>query len=144
VVSKVDAKFCFKKELFKLVRKIQENHPTLYSNAVLRNQKYNSYIHSDSSLSMSYRKGNRANMYNIDVSARALGVECLQNNTVNGLINYEQENFFETQNDKLFETKNILGHQHFWERVDTFFKIEIQKDIRRLVDSFYKLNQDNF
>lgn len=29
---------------------------------------------------------------------------------VNGIINYEAENFFETQNDRLIETKNIVSH----------------------------------
>lgn len=54
----------------------------------------------------------------------------MQNTTaVNGIINYEQDNFFETHNGALFETRNIIHHHYFWERTDTFFKIDVQRDL---------------
>lgn len=69
--------------------------------------------------------------------------DSLQNTTsVAGLINYEQENFFETHNDKLIETKNIMGYQHFWERIDTFFKIQISQEVMNKIHNFYCIPED--
>ncbi len=36
-----------------------------------------------------------------------------------------------------------MGHQHWWERVDTFFKIEIQKEILHKLMTFYKISDEN-
>lgn len=44
--------------------------------------------------------------------------------------------------EQLFDMKDITGHQHFWERVDLFFKMEIQQDIMNKLRNLYKMPED--
>jgi hypothetical protein len=49
---------------------------------------------------------------------------------VNNIINYENDNFFEAEDDRLIGIRKIQDHHHFWERIDTaFFKTNISKEI---------------
>eukprot|EP00347_Sterkiella_histriomuscorum_P024389 403331289 len=92
---------------------------------------------------VSNRSNSRNNDYQLDGQLRRTLGESMQNTTaVNGLINYEQDNFFETHNCALFETKNIIDYRNFWERADTFFKIEVQREILQKLQTFYRLPED--
>lgn len=55
----------------------------------------------------------------LDGHMRALVADSVLNTTaVNGIINYEADNFFETNNDRWIETRHIVSKEHFWERID--------------------------
>lgn len=41
------------------------------------------------------------------------------------------------------DTRNVLGYQDFWDRVDAFFKLDISKDIIFKIQSFYNVNEEN-
>lgn len=73
---------------------------------------------------------------------RIQSIDSSLHNGPNNFVNYENENFWETQNDKLFETKNIMGYLHFWERVDAFFKTRVTRDIGRELKQMYPYNTE--
>jgi hypothetical protein len=123
----------------RLVRKIQDNNPNLFQQAAIRNQQT---LHHQSS-SLSNRKNMRSNAMYSDSHMRALMAESVLNtNAVNGIINYEADNFFETNNDRLIETKHIVSKEHFWERVDqAFFKINVKKEMLWSLENFYRASE---
>jgi hypothetical protein len=54
----------------------------------------------------------------------------IQNTTaVSGMFNYEKDNFFDSPTDNLVDMKNIMGHQHFWERIEVFFALKVVHDV---------------
>ncbi len=52
---------------------------------------------------------------------------------------YENEVYFETQNDSLIEMKNIFESRLFWERISSFFEIQVRNSEIELLNSFYKV-----
>jgi hypothetical protein len=46
---------------------------------------------------------------------------------VNGFIKYDMDNWFNSE--ELIDTKTIINHSHFSERVEVFFKIHVKADI---------------
>lgn len=58
-----------------MVKRIQDNNPTLYANAALRSQKYNNLVHNNSSTNMNNRKAGRFNNCYLEISARSLACE---------------------------------------------------------------------
>lgn len=61
---------------------------------------------------------------------------------MNNFINYENDNFFETDDDRLIATRKILDAPHFWERIDAFFKVNLPEPLLNKVANFYKLRAD--
>lgn len=58
------------------------------------------------------------------------------------ILQYENENFFETMNDKLIEIKNIFDNKLFWERINAFFDIKLFQFDLEMIKGFYNLNQE--
>jgi hypothetical protein len=62
---------------------------------------------------------------------------------VNNFINYENDNFFEAEDDRLIVIKKIQDHYHFWERIDqAFFRTNISKDLLAQLESLYMIKSD--
>jgi hypothetical protein len=108
----------------------------MFQNAALRNQNYSN------SLSVSNRKIYRGNnTFQID-NLRNYGDNMHGTTAVNGLINYDKDNFLNTQGDKFMDLKCIVNSTHFWERINAFFKLKVSFDLERKIRTFYNLNED--
>ena len=58
---------------------------------------------------------------------------------VNGLINYDKDNFLNTCGEKFMDLKNIMNSTHFWERINAFFKLKISGELEKKIKNFYNL-----
>ncbi len=62
---------------------------------------------------------------------------------VNNFINYENDNIFETDDDRLMLIKKIQDHTHFWERIESaFFNNNISKELLINLEKFYLSKAD--
>lgn len=101
-------KFKLKRELKELVFDIQHANKGLFLSAALRYQR---------------GPGDAFDFpTNITQSGRTTSA-------VSSSFNYENDNFFETEDDRLIVTKKVQDFHHFWERIDAFFKVNIPKEL---------------
>lgn len=102
----------------------------------MRNQSFSN------SLSSSNRKTCRANnTFQID-NLRNYGENMQGTTAVNGLINYDKDNFLNTCGEKFMDLKNIMNSTHFWERINAFFKLKISAELEKKIKNFYNLKDD--
>lgn len=111
------SKFKFKREIKEIVLEIHMSNKLLFPLAAMRsrgNQSGDPYDYSEM-LMLQYSAGGNSAGRN--------------SSFVNNFINYDNDNFFETEDDRLIVTRKIQDVQHFWERIDAFFKVNISKEL---------------
>jgi hypothetical protein len=118
--SKRAIKFRFKREMRELIYIIQNENKQLFPQAFMKNQRTSQ---------------NGADLYDYPAQNSSNGKNT---SVVHNFINYENDNFFEAEDDRLIVTKKIQDHHHFWERIDTaFFKTNISKELLQYMETFY-------
>ncbi len=57
-------------------------------------------------------------------------------------INYENDNIWETDDNRMISTRKVQDHYHFWELIDTFFKANIPKELLAEMENFYRMRAE--
>ncbi|CDW82004.1 UNKNOWN [Stylonychia lemnae] len=142
IISKNDnSNFNFKKEINNLIKLIQSTNPGLFIQAAMRLQnQQNSQTNRQMMSTLS--RGQTRNQNSFEVFSK--NIDNIQQTTaVNGIIKYEQNNFFECS-DSLFDVKISIEPQQFWKKVDMFFGIIPRKRVLAKLMSFYKVNDEAY